>query len=111
MRLIEAAAILDRSAEIRTRVLARTEPEAVIIVDRADKLFFPHRRVVFPLRDERTYELMPRIVLRVPLYYYGVTFPPQDIEYLNTRKLKDLGLQIEFIETFDEESLYRIYQP
>ncbi len=109
--LVDAAAVLDRSAEIRGRVLELTKPESVIIVDRADKLFFPHRRVLYPLREERTYALMPRIARRVPLYYYGVTFPPQDIEYLNTRKLKEGGLQIELVETFDEESLYRIYQP
>ncbi|MFH1089294.1 MAG: glycosyltransferase family 39 protein [Candidatus Uhrbacteria bacterium] len=89
-------------------VLQLTEANAVIVVDRADKLFFPDRRVRYPLRDEATYDLLPRIALRAPLYYYGITFPQIDLAYLNNDKLKNLGLGIELIETFGEESLYRI---
>lgn len=99
-------------AQVRERVLSLTEEDAVLIVDRADKLFFPYRRVLYPLRAENdvTYDLMPRIALRAPLYYYGVTFPETDIAYLNGKKLLERGLQIELVETFEEESLYRIYQ-
>lgn len=106
--LVQAAAELADSRDIRTRVLALTEEDAVIVVDRADKLFFPYRRVLYPLRDEATYALMPRIVLRVPLYYYGITLPPVDVEYLNADKLASLGLRIEAVETFGIETLYRI---
>jgi hypothetical protein len=109
--IVAVAATLDRSQDIKERVLAQTESDAVIIVDRADKVFFPERRVLYPLRDASTYELMPRLERRVPLYYYGVTFPDIDMNYLNTSKLKDLGLRIELLETFDEESLYRISTP
>ncbi|MFH1433852.1 MAG: hypothetical protein ABIG32_03075, partial [Candidatus Uhrbacteria bacterium] len=108
--LVEVRSTLIRSHEIKTSVLNLTEPDAVIVVDRADKIFFPERKVMYPLRSDKTYELMPRIVLRNPLYYYGVTFPETDVEYLNTKKLAELGLQIELIETYDEESLYRITQ-
>lgn len=101
---------LNRNYEIKQVVLALTEEDAVIVVDRADKLFFPDRRVTYPLRSDHTYELLPRVLLRVPLYYYGITFPESDLEYLNTRRLYDLGLRIELVETFDEESLYRIYE-
>jgi hypothetical protein len=106
--LVQAADELAQSREIRDHVLELTEEEAVIVVDRADKIFWPERRVVYPLRDDRTYALLPRLVLRVPLYYYGITLPPQDVEYLNTRKLAELGLQIDAVETFDIETLYRI---
>jgi hypothetical protein len=100
---------LARAAEIRGRVLTLTEVDAVIIVDRADKLFFPDRRVIYPLRDEKTYALMLQIVALVPLYYYGITLPQADIDYLNGDKLKAMGLQIDFVENFGEESLYKIY--
>ena len=106
--LVHAAEVMRRSREIQTRALSLTEENAVIIVDRADKLFFPHRAVRYPLRDETTYALMPRIVLQAPLYYYGITFPETDLTYLNQEKLKAMGLQIDFVETFDAESLYRI---
>ncbi len=102
---------LIRSNEIKEQVLELTEEDAVIVVDHGDKIFFPERVVRYPLRDETTYDLMPRIVLRNALYYYGITFPDYDMEYLNGRKLAELGLQIELVQTFDEESLYRIYQP
>jgi hypothetical protein len=102
-RLIEAATIHDR-------VLAITETDAVIITDRGDKYFFPERRIRYPLRDETTYALMPSIVEQAPLYYFGITFPEIDMEYLNEEKLKGLGLKIEFIETFGEESMYRIFR-
>lgn len=106
--LVDASKTLQRSVEIKTQVFSQTEPDSVIIVDHADKLFFPDRRVLQPLRSERTYQLMPRIIEQVPLYYYGITFPQKDVIYLNTEKLKGLGLRIDLIETFDEESLYKI---
>ncbi len=108
--LVEVRETLIRSHEIKTSVLELTEVDAVIVVDRADKIFFPDRKVMYPLRDDRTYGLMPRIVLRNPLYYYGITLPQLDLDYLNTKKLAELGLQIEIVETYDEESLYRITQ-
>lgn len=106
--LVYAAEGLEASRDIRARVLDLTEPDAVIVVDRGDKLFFPYRRVRYPLRDENTYALMPRIVLRAPLYYYGITLPQIDVDYLNDVKLGALGLQIEPVEAFGIETLYRI---
>ncbi|KKR84633.1 MAG: hypothetical protein UU31_C0004G0014 [Candidatus Uhrbacteria bacterium GW2011_GWA2_41_10] len=91
---------------IRDRVFILTEPDAVFIVDRADKLFFPERRIRYPLRDEKTYALLPDIASRAPLYYYGITLPEVDVNYLNTEKLPPLGLRIEHRETFGQESLY-----
>ncbi len=109
--LIYARQNLVRSVEIKSEVLSLTEEDSVIVVDHGDKIFFPERAVIYPLRSDHTYEMMPSIVLRNPLYYYGITFPETDLEYLNTKRLAELGLQIELIQTFDEESLYRIYQP
>jgi hypothetical protein len=99
---------LQRSEQIQAAVLRYTSPESVILVDRSDKLFFPHRQVWYPLRDEATYEAMPRLVENTQLYYYGITFPSADMEYLNTDRLKRMDLRIELIETFQHESLYRI---
>lgn len=101
-RLVEAAVIHERVFEL-------TELDSVIIVDRADKLFFPARRVRYPLRDETTYALMPKIVSEAPLYYYGIILPQTDLDYLNDEKLKGLGLGIKFVENFSKESLYKIF--
>ncbi|MFA4845993.1 MAG: hypothetical protein WC654_05530, partial [Patescibacteria group bacterium] len=106
--LVHMKAELAESARIQESVVRLTPGDAVIIVDRADKLFFPHRRVWYPLRDEATYEALPTLVSQAPLYYYGITFPDADLEYLNSSRLKRMDLQIELIETYDLESLYRI---
>lgn len=107
--LRDAAATLARSAQIKQQVLALTEPESIIIVDYADKIFFPERRVRVPLRSEVTYQFMPAMAAQAPLYYYGVTLPESDLKHLNEVKLTN-GLQIQLIQTFDAESLYRITQ-
>ncbi len=108
--LLDASATLQQSSVVRDYAFSRTESDAVIVVDRADKIFFPTRRVIYPLRNETTYAAMPEIARVAPLYYYGISFPPQDMEYLNQEKLAGLGLKIEKVETFGIESLYRISQ-
>lgn len=106
--LIKVRQELIESAAVQESVLAYVPENAVIIVDRADKLFFPHRDVWYPLRDDATYEAMPTLATNAPLFYYGITFPETDMEYLNGTKLAELGLEITLIETYDIESLYVI---
>lgn len=110
-RLVKMRQELLESAQIQESVLRYTEENAVIIVDRADKLFFPHRHVWYPLRDEATYNAMPDLVEATTLYYYGMTFPEQDLAYLNDSRLKRMNLRIELVETYGDESLYRIITP
>lgn len=101
---------LSQGELIQSSVLARTAVDSLIIVDRADKLFFPHRRVLYPLRDDATYAAMPKLVSQAPLYYYGITLPATDFDYLNQSRLKSMGLRIELLEQFEEEALYRIVE-
>jgi hypothetical protein len=91
----------------RARIMTLTEPESVIIVDRADKYLFPYRRVIVPLRDDKTYAVLSELVKDVPTYYFGITFPQTDLDYLNGDKLRALDLKIELVETMHEESLYK----
>ncbi|MEK7452132.1 MAG: hypothetical protein AAB664_02245, partial [Patescibacteria group bacterium] len=98
--LLSVSQTLKDSKQIRARVFDLTPSDAVLIVDRADKLFFPYRHVMYPLRSETTYAAMPRILDYAPLFYYGVTFPKQDLDYLNQKKFVDLGLTITFIQSF-----------
>ncbi len=97
-------------AATKDAVLSATEDDAIIIVDRADKFLWPERRVVQPLRSDETYAAMPALAKAAPLYYFGITFPDKDVEYLNTEKLLELGLQIDLVKTLNEESLYRIHE-
>lgn len=98
---------LETFAVKKAAILAATAPESIVVVDRADKYLFPERRVVVPLRSETTYAALPDMLALTPVYYFGITLPAADLEYLNTQKLPPLGLKIEFVETVQEESLYR----
>lgn len=109
--LIKMRGELASAQTIQASVLRYTEENSVIIVDRGDKLFFPHRHVWYPLRDEATYSAMPSLLESTDLYYYGITFPQTDLDYLNGSRLKKMRLGIELVETYGDESLYRIKRP
>jgi hypothetical protein len=88
-------------------IFGATPADSVIVVDRADKYLFPERRVMVPLRSESTYAALGALKRRVSLYYFGITFPEQDLEWLRSVKLPPLGLGIEPVLTVREETLYR----
>ena len=99
--------LIDAETQVQ-QVLENTEEDAVVIVDTEDKYLYPERQVLVPLRTERTYALMPRIAKVAPLYYYGISLPEKDLDFLNTEKLAQNDLQIELVEVIDDKSLYRI---
>ncbi len=84
------------------------EQDAVIIVDQADKIFFPKYRVIQPLRDDQIYKLIPKLAKIVPLYYYGITLPQKDIDYLYAEKFDPKEVEIVKIKDFGVETLYRL---
>lgn len=99
---------LERFSMERSAVLSHTEDSAVIVVDRADKVIFPHRRVVYPLRSEQTYAALDTLKRFVPLYYFGITLPDKDVRWLNEYRLPPLGLSIETVESYADQTLYRL---
>lgn len=105
--IITSRAALSSFISKRYNVLSKTELNSIIIVDRADKYLFPRRAVVTPLRNENTYDALPTFVEHAPTYYFGITFPQQDLDFLNNDKLKADQLKIEHVVTLNEESLYR----
>lgn len=109
--LVHVVSILEQSLQIRERVFQIVPDDGVIITDRSDKLFFPTRHVIVPLRADRTYAVMPEFVDKASLYYYGITLPASDVVYLDQQKLAPLGLHIEFVQSFGIESLYQIKRP
>ncbi|MBI5370097.1 hypothetical protein HZA85_02840 [Candidatus Uhrbacteria bacterium] len=100
-----------QTRQVKQEVLAQIPEDAVIVVDRSDKVFFPERHVRYPLRSDQTYELLPALAQAHPLYYFGITFPQRDLDYLNESKLPPLGLNIRYLKTDGEESLYQFYFP
>ncbi|GEM_PF-437333 len=92
---------------IRTDALHYIPQNAVVIVDRGDKIFFPARRVMYPLRDEGTLATLGTLSLRAPLFYYGITMTDTDFMEQN-KKLELHGLRLDPVKTYTDSMLYRV---
>jgi hypothetical protein len=108
--LMKTRQVLGESIAIRNEIVRMTEEDSVIIVDRADKILFPVRRVVTPLRSEETYASIPLLISNHPLYYFGITLPESDFEYLREVVLEPRGILISPIKTIFDETLYKLSQ-
>lgn len=95
-------------AEISRAVDSIIEPDAVLIVDRADKIFFPEHRVITPLRDDGTYALIPQLAKILPLYYYGLPLTEDEINYIYQNKIDQNIVQMEKVGDFGAEALYKL---
>jgi hypothetical protein len=110
--LRDVVATLGEYSAIKQAVLGRTEPEAVIVADRGDKLFFPDRHVMAPLREESTYAALQALQENhTPLYYYGITLTADDLRYHNEEKLPAYGLRIVSLTTYGNHTLYQFVVP
>lgn len=105
---VHTRASLEEFAHKRTVILAQTEPGDIVIVDRADKFLFPDRRVITPLRSEATYGLLPRMAELEDVYYFGITFPREDLRFLNEDKFGEFNLRFEEVIEVENETLYRV---
>jgi len=92
------------------KVLALTEPSSVIITKYHDKFFFPERKVIVGLFDDNSMNgNYAQLVKYLPVYYYNFTFPEKDIKYLNEKKLKAVGLQVEPVKKITNDfTLYKL---
>lgn len=94
---------------ISDRVLEITEDNSIIITDRSDKIFFPERRIVYPLRSEATYNILSKMFFVAPTYYYGVSLTEEAVDHLNQEIFNPKNLKMEPLELFDNETLYIFY--
>jgi len=98
---------LVRYQAIKSDVLARTAPRDLIVVERADKLFFPDRPVTLDLRDPATLDALVKLSLATQPHYFGITI--SDDEYPAIQgALAVRGLQMGRVRAYDHETLYAI---
>lgn len=109
--LVHVVSTLQQSEQIRDQIFKIVPENGVIITDRSDKIFFPGRHVMVPLRSEQTYAAIPKMIDQTPVYYYGITLPATDLDYLNQQMFAPVGLEIVFIQSFGVESLYHMQRP
>ncbi len=98
---------LRRYEQVKERIVELTPSDAIIISDRADKFLFPSRLVVQPFRSDRTDRVMAIAVGKRPMYYFGITLPADDIEWLEKERFGQLGIEVSEIEKFGDETLYQ----
>ena len=95
-------------AAIEKEVNKMISAEAVIIIDRADKIFFPEHRVVSPLRDDGTYAIIPELAKTLPLYYYGLPLTEKELDYLYDGRINKEEIKIIEVKNFGAETLYQL---
>lgn len=92
------------------RVLALTEPEAIIITRYYDKFFFPERRVVMgTIPNDEVLTAAGKLVRHYPVYYYNFYLNEADVSYLNERKLAPYNLKMELVKKINAKfGLYHL---
>ncbi|RMD59597.1 hypothetical protein D6821_00870 [Candidatus Parcubacteria bacterium] len=98
------------SREQFEQVLNLTESNAIIVTQYHDKLFFPERKVIVGLFDDKNMiKHYARLAHYLPIYYYSFSLREKDIEYLNNRRLYEAGLQIRLVKPITSQfSLYQL---
>lgn len=90
-------------------VMMRLTPsDAIIFSQRSDKIFFPDRRAAVNNADFKEVPLLPAIVARYPVYYYGL-WDEATAGYLSGKYFMDVGLQLSYVASLDSsERLYKV---
>ena len=95
--------------QIGKTVLELTPPEAIILTQYHDKVLFPQRRVIMGLMHEPPYyPYLKKLLNHYPVYYLNFTYPENDLNYLNTSRLPEFGLQLEPLEFIGRD--FTLYQ-
>ena len=76
--LTAVAARIGEYYDQRAAVLRRVEPNAVVVTERHDKVFFPTLAVVSDVRSPARLAALARLATRRPLYYY-TWLAPHDV--------------------------------
>ncbi|MBU4309198.1 glycosyltransferase family 39 protein [Patescibacteria group bacterium] len=91
-------------------LISLTENNSVLITRYHDKLVFPERKVIVgDFTDPNMVVIYAELAGKLPVYYYNFSLPPKDVEYLNTRKLVEFGIQLKVIKRLNYDfTLYKI---
>jgi hypothetical protein len=92
------------------KLMEITENNSVIITRYHDKLLFPERKVIVGLFNDNIMNAnYAHIASLLPLYYYNFNLPEKDIDYLNSRRLAEVGLNISEVQKITKDfTLYRL---
>lgn len=85
-------AAYDEYAAVQEEVLMRTENHAIIVTERGDKIFFPHRQVIAKWEDENIDAFVRLLNEGESLYWYGFESDDQVAEVESDSFLNELEL-------------------
>jgi hypothetical protein len=83
------------------------EPNAIIITNRHDKIFWPKHRVVMFNLDYTVFPRVKEVIDRYPIYYYSL-MPDVDINYINKKKIAEYDLELVEYKQIDEQ--FRLFR-
>lgn len=96
--LFNSSNVLLKNYELKSAVEQKVEQNSILLVDRADKIFWPKYKVVIFQGDFGIFPEMKKLLNIVPIYYYGEAVEPlmpQINEKLKVNGLSfDVGLHI-----------------
>lgn len=96
---------LKRYEAVRRDVLAATPPNSIIISDKSDKIFFPHRHVVVGTNSESVISSLWELNKIGPLYLYAIAFGEDDPRF---SAYQSAGFPLREEMRFGNERLYRL---
>lgn len=78
------------------------EKDAIIITDRADKVFFPEKRVIMFDFNYSIFPVINKIADEADFYYFTMLLD-NDINFINEKKINDFNLKLENPVIIDEK--------
>lgn len=89
-------------------VFERTAPNAVIISERNDKVFWPGRQVIHYQPDDYTFLAdAAKILPRAPVYLF-TAIPRDHLSVIEQASYAPQGLSLQYVASFQQQSLYQV---
>ena len=98
--------------DIREKVGKHIEPEAVIVLNRADKIFWPERKVISYMGNDEVFVGVSELLKNnIPVYFYHHTFLPEELfQRLNTTALSEFGVQLRVFKVYGEGDYLYVFE-
>lgn len=107
--MLTTRARLQQFAQDRELLLEIIPQDATVITRYADKYLYPQREVVIGLTNSSTIYALPGLLERGAVYYFGITLPPQDLEFFQKEVLNRYPEKYKMlpVTTLRDQTLYQ----
>ncbi len=96
--------------EINKKIVSLTEPNAVIVSQRSDKIFFPERKVIGRMTVDDFIYVTDLVFSGIPIYYYA--FEDDQFLYDLSAAIMDFDIMLaDGVDINEKERLFKIIYP